>query len=62
MEVVSLHRTRGAAVTAAPLDTTFPRPSQRLRVLLAEDPHDVETLRAVWGMPSWPTTIPMARW
>jgi tetratricopeptide (TPR) repeat protein len=44
MEVVSPHRSRGAAATAAPLDATFSEPIERLRVLLAEDPHDVETL------------------
>src|SRR6185312_7889848 len=44
MEVVSPHRSRGAAVIAAPLDTTLPEAIERLRALLAEDPHDVETL------------------
>lgn len=45
MEAVSPHRSRGAAViAAAPPDTTFPAAIERLRALLAEDPHDVETL------------------
>src|SRR6185437_4583534 len=44
MEVVSPHRSRGAAVIAAPLDTTLPEAIERLRALLAADPHDVETL------------------
>lgn len=44
MEVVPLHRSRRAALIAAPLETTFPVAIERLRVMLAKDPHNLETL------------------
>ncbi|HEX3689815.1 MAG TPA: hypothetical protein VHV28_08960 [Solirubrobacteraceae bacterium] len=44
MELVSLHRSRGAAVNTASPDTTTLEAIERLRDLLAEDPHDLDAL------------------